>query len=319
MASPALAAPCRIKAKAAYITSVTISPVGVTPFELELNKVPVVITPSSTGTAKLQVVAPLRFTVASHSMSKLAVRTSKRTVLLGGRLVLAPGLAPTFLGVKSRSLQVTLPLHGFSLRHRTIAIPCNALTIASKDAYYNAPPAIIPTRRIEHATPDGYIPLYTTTRQTAPLWVKFSVPLTVIARKGMWVRLQLEWKDGSSMQGWVPNRLVEVRMDKPLLVGKLGRGVGGLRGMCGRSHPPSLVKFTIRRNAAIHATAGGPVWAHAGKKIVVQAFALRRSDGWIRIGKIDGRLPPKQCSEHAYMWVHARDIVWPPKSSTRRE
>lgn len=307
-AAPALAAPCRISAKAASIDKVTVSPQGADSFTLKLDKVPMVVVPSRTGTATLHVKSPLRFTVANQPMKTVAVRTSKKAVLLGGRLTLAPGLAPKVLGTKSATLLVMPPLPGFSLRHKTLGIPCRLLTVASDNKSSSTPSVAIPTGRTEHALPTDYIPLYRTTKRVAPVWIKFSVPLMVIARKGQWVKLQIKWLDGSSLQGWVPNSLVEIRLDEPPSAGD-GVGVGGIGGMCGTSHRPSLVNFTIARNAPIHASAGGPVWAHTAKTVKVKAFMLSRSDGWVRIAKID-KLPAKPCSYHDTMWVHARHLVW---------
>ena len=312
LSAPAASAPCRISAAKASIPSVEVSPVGVKPFSLRIEKLPLVAIPSSDGHTVLRVSEPLRFTVKSYPTKKLAVRVAKGTSVLGGRLTLAKGLATRYLGVKGRSLQVSPPMHGFSLRHKTVDIPCKVLTLASNSSAYrirsSGPSLVVSKGRTEHAVPTTYIPLYRTPKKVSPLWVQFSIPLNVIARKPGWIRLQAKWDDGSSVQGWVPNALVEVRLDEPVYGGGGIGGIGGRSG-CGRSHPPQLVTFTLRKGSPVHATAGGTAWAHAAKTMKVTAFTISRSDGWVRIAKVDG-LPPKQCSEHANMWVHVRDLVW---------
>ncbi len=306
----ALAKPCVIKAKKASINGVVIHPPGEDSFQIALRKVPIALKPTAGQTSgALKVLGPLHFTTP-HKLASLSFRVAKRTVLLDRRLVLEKGLIPVFtetradLKYRQGSIILTLPLR--ELDTATQNIPCDALTIAEQANEYFYPPNLLPSKTKYVVEPKNRIPLYSSRKEEAPLWVRFDGWFSVVAQKQGWIRLRATWSDGSRLQGWVPRHLLQLernRLADPLLLGAAGMGIEG----CAWGHTPKRIQIHLRPNTPIRTGPGGATWAHASRAVKAVAFPAR-PDGWIRVATLRG-IPRNSCMPHERIWVHQRDLV----------
>lgn len=305
----AVAGPCVITAKHASLTDVRVHAGGKT-LTLALSKVPLALDLQSESVATLRVRGPLRFVAVGHTMSRVPLRLARRQRLFGGRVVLAPKLKTKLLALHGSRVGVEVALDGLHFR-QPLVVPCRALTVPAKSPGGSPFLKIYPGKR-DLAFTTGFVPLYRRPGVGAPLQIKLSYAPRVTAQQPGWVHIEAHWGDGSSVQGWVPSKHVEVRTAEMLAPGGLGYGTIG--GLCGSSHRPRLVPLTLRRNARIAVSPGGAVWARAAARVPVKTFVMSRSDGWLQIARIE-HLPTKSsCSYHDKMWVHVKDIVWTKKA-----
>jgi hypothetical protein len=319
LATQAQAEPCVITAEQATISGLRVQPAGEDGFGIDTLRVPVEVRPGEKGQGEILVRAPLRFTV-EHALARLQGRLAKRVVLLDGRVVLARGLPLSFpgtsLGARDRedSIASTIPLQELRPKNK-IAIPCEDLDLTGEPAEnreWEQPQLELSGKAMTYVqSANKELPLYAEREAVDPFWFKFAGPLAVIREKDSWLRVRARWSDGSMLRGWIPKDRVTLLRNVPV---HGSGGIGSLGfGHCGRSHRPALVKFRVHAHAPIHSGPRGAIWAHTAAAIQVEAFALRRSDGWVQIGKLEG-LPSPPCGEHGKIWVHASHLLWSEKA-----
>jgi hypothetical protein len=285
--------------------------VGENNFTLGLDGVPIAIElePNKT-TARISVRAPLAFE-ATYPFARLALRVKKTVVLFGGRVRLGSGAAPDWRGVEDDAMGASLQkMLGVDVA-RSLAVPCRAVGL-SDGTPYSTPAVIEPPKGSSVGTGSQPVLLFVGPIAVDPLEIHYPGPFQVRDRRPGWVLIEAGWADGSRLRGWTPERNIKVEATQT--VAGWVEGVEH-QGACGRSDAPLRSRLTIRRQAGIADSPGGAVWAHATKTVVVDAFPLDRSDGWIQIAAAPG-LIAGPCSDHEHLWVHTRDVVRSGSSSS---
>lgn len=267
--------------------------------------------PSGTKSATLLVEGPLRF-ATEHPWSELDVAVGKRVSIQFGMLTLPRGLRPSLTTVEDQpetrdAIEVRLPLWGLA-PSVPLLMPCTMLTIA-KERSWSTEDTLqhIPEGAYLHAKTSEAFTLFPYPGSTNGWSLRFRGPLEVVTRKGSWVKLRAKWEGGARLQGWARAASFDIQKDD----GGPGGTAGGTLGFgtCGRSHRRMPTPYVLKANAPIHTGPKGAIWAHTAGVIQVKAFALSRSDGWLQIAEVDG-LPPKACSDHDKIWVHASSVQW---------
>lgn len=305
------AAPCTVAAQQASLENVVIQPGNETPFKLHLEHLPIEATLSGKSEAELHVNGPLRFSTR-HKWTKLDVRTGRRTVLLGGRLVLPEGISGDVLladrhDAQSSTIPLLPPLSGL-IPTTPLLVPCAKLTLGSETPIGRVLPSRTSAKTTAlWATRATDFALYRGPKVAMPWSITFEGPLEVLARRGEWVKLRATWSNGARLQGWARSELFSFTAT-PRLEGHMSGNLIG-HGACGRSHQRVPNRFLLKPNAPIHASANGAIWAHATATTEVKAFSLSRSDGWLQIAEVRG-FPKGHCADHERFWVHASQIQW---------
>ena len=277
---------------------------GPNTFTLRLEGVPVAIalSPGDT-TGRISVEGPLQFE-ATYPLAQLTLRLEKPVDLLGGRIRLGVGAKPSWLGIEGDAIRASPKTMLGVETTPALSVPCGAIGL-SDGTPYSIPTVIDAPRGREIGIGTGPVRLFVRPMAVDPIEIHYPGSFRVRARRPNWVLIEANWADGSRVRGWASEQDI-----KSEVASVFSGSVEGLKGepACGRSDAPTFTRLTIRRGASIADAPGGFIWAHATKSIVVSAFPLERSDGWIRIGAISG-LTSEPCSEHEHLWVHARDVV----------
>jgi len=299
---------CRVAGKDVSLGNVDIRARGGS-FKIEAAKVTVTVLPITAGVATVQVRSPLRFTLRGFSIAKMPFRTSRRTVLLNGRLVLAAGIETKLVNVTGGFVNMTPTLQGLTIR-TPVRAPCRSLKAIDHGSRYYSPMTKTPTGAFRNALvkAGGVVALYPAPGRGTAVWLKVTGAFEVVGERKGWVHVRRTWSGGSSLRGWVSAKSVLVATSKVLGPGGRGGGTGS-GSLCGGGHRPAKIKLTIRRNAAIAANVKGTVWARTTKRLEVNAIATLRADGWVRIADLPG-FPAPACSDHDRVWVHRRDVIW---------
>lgn len=296
-------AECRISVGRASLPNITVA-AGSDTFTLSLQSVPVAIAvaPGNT-TGRISVEGPLRFE-ATSPLAGLALKVAKPVELLGGRIRLGSGAKPAWLGVEGNAMWASLQKMLGVETTSALSIPCRALGL-SEGTPYSTPTVIDPPESEAIAIGPGPVRLFVRPVAVDPLEISYPGSFRARARRPNWVLIEANWADGSRVRGWVSDRDSKTDV-RPGVSGS----VEGLKiePACGRSDAPTLTRLALRRGASITDSPGGFIWAHATKAVVVRAFPLERTDGWIRIGAISGLTgDPRSDLEH--LWVQRRDVV----------
>lgn len=291
--------------------NVVIQPGHETPFRLKLEHLPIEATLTGESDAVLHVNGSLRFSTR-HKWAKLDVMTRKRTVLLGGRLVLPAAMSADVVladghDAKNSGIPLVAPLMGLTPT-TPIIVPCAKLTLGSDIQVVRAP-AFLTARKAKPlwASRTTDFALYRRPKTVAPWRITFAGPLEVLERRGLWVKLRATWSNGARLQGWALSELFSFTK-LPGLEHHTSRD-GSAFGACGRMHQRMPNSFRLKPNAPIHASANGEIWAHTAAAIEIRAFALSRSDGWLQIAEVQG-FPTESCRDHDRFWVHASHVQW---------
>lgn len=299
------AAQCRIDDPRVELGSATVSASGST-FTLGLRGVPVQVYPDTgTDQARIQVLAPLRFT-AQYPAAQLQYRLERPVDLHGGRIRLGAGAVPSWLRVQGNAIEVSLAelLHVDS--RQPLRVPCSHIALRDAKAPYATPDPVPPPEGLATGTGEGPVALHAFPIASNPIEVQYPGPYAIQSRRPGWALIEASWADGSRLRGWVRDERLTAAPAPPG-----GRIEGAARGeeLCGRSHAPKLATFTVREGAPIAAAPGGAPWARTTEKLTLEAFPLERSNGWVQIASVPG-LASEPCSEHEHLWVHVRDLIW---------
>ena len=303
LAPRAALAQCRIEVEQARLKGVVVSAPGVN-FSLDLDGIPLTIEPETgKASASLQVMAPLRFT-ASYPMDRLAFRINERVDLYGGRVRLGKGAAHAWLGVRGDGMHLSLLSTLGVDTKEPLQIPCSHIKLGDGTPYWT-PQVVWPRKDRTIGTGTTFFPLYLGPQEADPLPILYPGPFRILRKRRGWMLIEAAWADGSRVTGWTLERYTTKKV-APVL----GSGGGeSYEGECYATDGPLLAKFTLREQAPVSVSPGGPVWAWVARTLTVDALPLDRSDGWIQVIGVPGLLSDP-CSEYEHIWVHARDVLW---------
>lgn len=302
LAPRAGSAQCRIGVEKARLKGVMVSASGVT-FSLNLDGLPLTIElEPGKAMASLQVKAPLRF-VASYPSDKLALRIKKRVDLYGGRVRLGTLAAHVWLGVQDDGMQLSLlSTLGIDLKVPP-RIPCSNIEL-SNGTPYSTPQVVWPTKDRTIGMGSTFFPLYLGPQEVDPLAIHYPGPFRILRRRPGWVLIEAAWKDGSRVMGWTLERYTTTKVASVLGWAEGQSGVDE----CHATDGPILAKVTLRKEAPVAVSPGGPVWAWVARTLTVDALPPDRSDGWIQVLGVPGFIG-ERCSDYENIWVHARDVL----------
>ena len=303
LASRAVSAQCRIVVEQAHLKGVMVSAPGVS-FSVDIDGVPLTIEPETgKANASVQVMAPLRF-AASYPMDKLAFRIKELVDLYGGRIRLGKKAAHAWLGVRGDGMQLSL-LSTLGVDTKgPLQIPCSHIKLGDGTPYWT-PQVVWPRKDRTIGTGTTFFPLYLGPQEADPLPIQYPGPFRILRKRRGWVLIEAAWADGSRVTGWTLERYTTKKV-APVL----GSGGGeSYEGECYATDGPLLAKFTLREQAPVFVSFGGPVWAWVTRTLTVDALPLDRSDGWIQVIGLPGFLS-NPCSEYEHIWVHVRDVLW---------
>ena len=303
LATRSALAQCRIVVERARLGGVLVSTTGVS-FSLDLDGVPLTIEPEAgRPNASVQVMAPLRF-AASYPTDKLAVRIKQSVDVYGGRIRLGKRAASAWLGVVGDDMQPSLQSTLGIDAKPPLKIPCSHLGL-SDGTPYRTPDVVWPPKKRRIGTGSTFFPLYPRPQEVDPLEIRYPGPFKILRKQPGWVQLEATWNDDSRVTGWTPERNTTSQV-APVE----GWGEGGQSGgVVACSDQPLLAKFTLREQAPIAVSPGGPVWATVARRLTVDALPLDRSDGWIQVIKVPGLLTDP-CSAYEHIWAHVGDVAW---------
>jgi hypothetical protein len=188
------------------------------------------------------------------------------------------------------------------------AVPCGGLRLANPDSLRSVnmrAPAIGAADRLIA----GEVPLFAAPGAADPIRIAFSNGVGVVARRGQWARIQVDWDDGSRLLGWVQSHDLS---GSGGAVRGAGSGFASAEDVTGCSDRPPLASVIVKPGADIFAAPGGESWAHVARPIPARAFPAGPDAPWVRLASLQV-LPADDCSPLEFAWVRAGSVTAPSR------